>query len=118
MKPKQPDDDEPETFFSRQHETLEDAGGRFAKQSQTRIINGGASYPTLPSTPLTSQAPDHGFHPQRDRIDEADVTSMTFGQALEGKSEPPPEVSSLPQAPCEEDAAPSASSSPLSKRRF
>ena len=78
------DEAELETLFSRQESALPLEGGRFANQTPIRTIVGGASYPTLPATPLTSQAPDFGFHPDRDTIAPEDVYSDTFGQALSG----------------------------------
>jgi len=113
----QPEADEPETFFSRQQDTLPEEGGRFAKQIQTRIITGGASYPKLPQGPLTTPQPDHGFQPSRDRIDPEDVYSDTFGQALSGKSNPPQEPL-LPSAPATHDGEaliPAAALSSFSK---
>jgi hypothetical protein len=114
---KQPEPDEPETFFSRQEDTLE-ASGRFAQQSKTRTITGGSSYPRVES-PLTTPQPDHGFVAQRDRVDQ--VTSMTFDQDLTTLSGNPPQEPCLVTAPATDDGealTPAAAPSSLSRRRF
>jgi|SRR5882672_6692782 hypothetical protein len=92
------DDLEPETYHSRQESTLSLEGGRFANQTPIRTIVGGASYPRVSPTPLTAPQCDHGFRPERDRVDQ--VTSMTFDQDLTTLSGEPAEpclVSSPPK---------------------
>ena len=93
------DPDEPETLFSREQDKSSGI-----EDNPTRLITGGSSYPQLPTTsPWASPAPN--FDPYTDRIDPNEITSMTFGIALGGKSTPPAEDSSLPSPNSGEVAA-------------
>jgi hypothetical protein len=113
------EDSEPETYHSRQQDT--EAAQDTEPGSRTRLATGGRSYPSLSTTSPWNAPIDHGFHPERDRIAETDVTSMTFGQALSGKSVPPQEPC-LVSAPATEggEAPPATAASPPSslKRRL
>ncbi len=107
------DPDEPETNFSREQDKSS------VEDNPTRLVSGGHSYPKL-SGPLVSVPPDHKFDPSRDRIDPEDITGLTFGLNVSGRSSPLPEVSSFPQATAGEVAAdPSLSAtSPTFRRRI
>lgn len=85
------DDYEAETYFSRQEDSLPEAGGRFAAENRTRLITGGASYPMPPSDyPLAQHEPQY-----LDVVDEP--TSMTFGQDLTRLPGAPPKPANGPQ---------------------
>jgi hypothetical protein len=106
-------EDEGETFHSRALDSIPEEGGRFAK-APPQVMGAGGKYPAQTNPNYWSAPqPDHGFSPSRDRIPSADVTSMTFGLALSGKSFAP-EVSSLPQAPGGGEAPTTPAASPPS----
>ena len=113
------EDDEPETYHSRQQDTLEEASGRFAGQIKSRIITGGRSHPMLPKSYSWQDHPEKS-DPYTDKVDV--TTSMTFDQDLTTLSGNPPQGPSLPSAPATHDGealTPAAAPSSLSKpRRF
>src|SRR5262245_24787106 len=71
---------EPETYFSKEQDAL---GGRFAELNNQRLIASGSSYPKVDG-PLTRPQPDHGYAPDRDRIEPEHVTPPEFGIACGG----------------------------------
>jgi hypothetical protein len=104
---------EGDCYFSRQEDTLEEAGGRFSSSAKPRIVGSPPQpYQTLPETPLTAPA-DRGFNPDRDRIEPENVTSNTFGVDVSGRAPAPSLVSSEP--PDEVVVSPSATSSSFSE---
>jgi hypothetical protein len=70
-------------YHTRALEELSEAGGRYAAQGKRTVVTGAQSYPSLPATPLTSPD-DHGFAPERDRIEPENATPMTYGQVVSG----------------------------------
>jgi hypothetical protein len=103
---------------------LEDlkVGGRYAVDGPPRrVITGGADYPALPSTPLTSRQPGDDFNAERDRIEPENITPMTYGVDVSGaqpSSVPPAEVDLASPQPPDEGGAPSSASPSSSFRRI
>src|SRR5262245_46766913 len=77
-----PDIYEQHTLYDRALE----AQGRFAGvENVTRVIQGASSYPRLSGDNLwSSPQPDHGYAPDRDRIEPEHVTPPEFGIACGG----------------------------------
>ena len=100
-------------FFNRAQDALGEAGGRYALDGPPKRFTGRDQYPEVAPTPLTSQSPEHGFSPERDRVEE--ITSMQFGQDLTKLpgAGPPPEVPLAPPPETSEEApsCPSGASS-------
>jgi hypothetical protein len=80
----------PDTFFSRQDESLSLEGGRFAlANGKPRLVGSDLDpYRTLQSTPLTDPDPTHGFAPDRDVVEEP--TSDRYGIDLNKLPGAPP----------------------------
>ena len=116
MKNKIPIEDR-DTYFSRQEDALDEAGGRYALDGPRKRIIGRDQYPEVAETPLTTQPPDHAYNPDRDRIAPEDITTDKFGQDLKTFSGAPPEASvSPPPATSEEAPCPSGASSAFKRR--
>jgi hypothetical protein len=111
-----------DTFFSRQDETLSLEGGRFAvANGKPRLVGSHLDpYATEQGSPLVTPDPSHGFAPERDRIEPENITPMTYGVDVSGaqpSSVPPAEVDlASPQPPDEGGAASSASPSSSFRR--
>jgi hypothetical protein len=99
-----PNDDEVDCYHNRAGTNIDNT-----EIKRTRV-SGGRSYPKL-SSPLTSVPIDHGFNPDRDRIDADAICSNAFGVALGGQS--------TPRQPNSEGAVnPNPAPSAFSRRRF
>lgn len=108
-----------ETYFSKA-QNHSDLGGQFTTE-KPRLSGAGDKYPALPSTSPWGPQPDHGFHPDRDRIDPDENYSDRLGMDLSGKSNPSdPQVCPCPQATEGGEAPPAPAASPPSslKRRI
>src|SRR5262245_32161603 len=75
---------EQHTLFERALE----AQGRFSEENVSRVIQGGSSYPKIDG-PLTTPQADHGYDPDRDRIEFENITPTTYGQDVSGRVKSP-----------------------------